>query len=217
MNIEQARFNMIEQQIRPCDITDNHLLDIIKSTPREAFVNDDQRALAFADTNLSIAHHEVMMTPVQEAKMLHSLNLSKEHKVLEIGTGSGYVTALLAALTSQVCSEEIHADLSQQVAQRLKKNEITNVDLIITDSLSKRSLSDRFDRIIVTASLPVYDPMFQYQLSIGGQLFIIVGNYAIMEARLITRLSEREWHNESLFETTIPALIGAKQPNTFKL
>lgn len=217
MNTEQARFNMIEQQIRPWDVSDQKVLNLITKTPRENFVPDDYQHLAFSDSNIPISNHQIMMTPKLEARMLQSLEIQPNEKILEIGTGSGYVTALLAQLGESVTSEEIFSDLSSEADQRLQSMNLENVNLIVTDSIKDRKFFNRFDVIAVTGSIPKFDPIFQEQLSIGGRLFLIVGESPAMEALLITRLSEREWDQKVILETDLPTLIGASSPEKFEL
>ncbi len=217
MDIEQARFNMIEQQIRPWEVFDQTVLDLMSKTPREKFVPEEFQHLAFSDTNIPVGHDQVMMSPKLEARMLQALNIEPHERVLEIGTGSGYVTALLAQLGGHVTTEESHADLSAQAAERLQAMNLNNVDFVVTDSLKNRKFFNRYDVIVVTGSLPVFDSIFQEQLEIGGGLFIIVGESPVTEALLITRVSENEWTQLSLFETDLPALIGAPTINKFTL
>ncbi len=218
MNIEQARFNMVEQQIRPWDVVDQKVLDLITNTPREKFVSDQYQHLAFSDTNIPLGHDQIMMTPKFEARMLQALEIQTDEEILEIGTGSGYVTALLAQLGKHVTSEEIFADFSNKAAERISAINLTNnVTLNVTDSTKKRKFYNRYDVIVVTGSMPEYDPIFQEQLSIGGRLFIIVGESPVMEALLIERLSEREWQKQILLETNLPALLGLSTPSKFVL
>ena len=217
MDIEQARFNMIEQQIRPWDVPDQTVLDLISRTPREKFVPEEYQHLAFSDTNIPVGHGQTMMSPKVEARMLQALKIQPHEQVLEIGTGSGYVTALLAQLAESVTSEEYYTDLSAQAAQRLKAMSFENVELVVTDSLKNRQFFNRYNVIVMTGSLPTFDTIFQEQLKIGGRLFVIVGESPVMETRLITRVSEREWQEESLFETDLPSLIGAPAINKFTL
>lgn len=217
MDIEQARFNMIEQQIRPWDVSDPTVLDLMLRTPREHFVPDGFQHLAFSDTSIPIDHGQIMMSPKLEAKMLQALEIKSHELVLEIGTGSGYVTALLAQLGERVITEEIYADLSTQAAERLQAIDLNNVEYVVTDSLSSKSFQDRSDVIVITGSLPKFDAIFQDRLEIGGRLFVIIGESPVMEARLITRLSEREWQTEVLLETELPSLIGAPVIKKFVL
>ncbi len=209
MDIEQARFNMIEQQIRPWDVSDSIVLDLMLKTPREKFVPAEFQHLAFSDTNIPVGHDQVMMSPKLEARILQALKIQPHERVLEIGTGSGYVTALLAQLGESVTTEEIHADLSAQAAERLQSLQLNNVDFVVTDSLKNREFQNRYDVIVITGSLPVLDPLFQEQLEIGGRLLMFVGESPVLDVCLITRFSEQEWQQESLFETDLPALIGA--------
>ena len=144
MDIEQARFNMIEQQIRPWDVSDATVLDLISRTPREHFVPESFRHLAFSDTHIPVSpdHDEIMMTPKLEARMLQALKIESHERVLEIGTGSGYVTALLAQLGASVTSEEIHADLSDQAAEKLQAMKLDNVDFVVNRFTQKPAVSE---------------------------------------------------------------------------
>ncbi len=217
MDIEQARFNMVEQQIRPWEVNDQVVLDLIAKTPREKFVPEKYQHLAFSDINVPITDDQVMMKPTLEAKLLQALNIEPNEHVLEIGTGSGYLTALLAQLASTVCSEEIDPELSKKAADKLAELAINNVEFRVTDSLKNRQFQNRFDVIVVTGSLPIFDPIFQEQLEIGGRLFIVVGEAPVMEARVITRLAEDQWSSETILEPELPALIGAPETDKFVL
>ncbi len=216
MNIEQARFNMIEQQIRPWDVLDDQVLHVISGTPREDFVPERYRALAFSDISIPLEHGEVMMPPKLEGKLLQSLTLQATDSVLEIGTGSGYLTACLAKLAGRVHSVDIHADFVEQARSKLAQHGIANVTLEVADAASGWSSSDGFDAIAVTGSLPVLHQGFHHALKPGGRLFVIAGKPPIMQALLITRVREQEWNQESLFETALPALVNAPQPEAFK-
>mgnify|MGYP000007617454 FL=1 len=215
MDFEQARFNMIEQQIRPWDVLDDRVLQVISGTPREEFVPERYRALAFSDISIPLEHGEVMMPPKLEGKLLQSLTLQPADSVLEIGTGSGYLTACLAKLAGQVHSVDIHADFVEQARTRLQQHGISNVSLEVTDAASGWSAGGGFDAIAVTGSLPVLHRGFHQALNPGGRLFVIAGRPPIMQALLITRVGEQEWNQESLFETAIPPLVNAPQPEAF--
>lgn len=215
MNFEQARFNMVEQQIRPWEVLDQRVLDEIGEIPREEFVPQRFRKLAFSDTQIPLAHGQVMMSPKLEARMVQALRLQPDDTTLEIGTGSGYVTALLARLSKQVLSIELYADLTQSAAEKLARLSLSNVSLITADGIRGWEKGIPCDAIAVTGSVPLFSGHFQRQLKLGGRLFVIVGQAPIMEARLITRLSENEWHSEPLFETDIPPLVGAPTPERF--
>ncbi len=215
MNFEQARFNMIEQQIRPWEVLDQRVLDRIGEIPREEFVPQRFRKLAFSDTQIPLGHGEVMMSPKLEARMVQALRLQPDDETLEIGTGSGYVTALLASLSKQVLSIEIYPDFTQSAAEKLARLSLSNVSLITADGMRGWERGISYDAIAVTGSVPLFNEHFQRQLKLGGRLFLIVGQAPIMEARLSTRLGENEWRSEPLFETDIPPLVGAPTPERF--
>ena len=215
MNIEQARFNMVEQQVRTWEVLDQSVLDLMERAPRDAFVPEEYRALAYADICVPLAHDQVMMPPRVEARLLQALQLDAADRVLEIGTGSGFLTYLLAAIAGHVVSMEIHEDLLQAARRRLERHAVFNVTLDHGDGVAGRAAGAPYDAIAVTGSVPVLDEHFQRQLSIGGRLFVIVGEEPAMEARLVTRMSEDQWTTQSLFETVIPPLQGAPEPSRF--
>jgi len=213
--IEQARFNMIVQQIRPWEVLDPQVLEAMQRVPREAFLPERYRSLAFADTNIPLGHDQVMMTPNVEGRLLQALAIRAEDSILEIGTGSGYLTACLARLGRHVTSIEILPELAAAAAARLSEQAIDNITLQTGDALREISPEIHFDVIAVTGSLPVLDQQFFGNLENGGRLFVITGQLPIMEARLITRVNGNNWTSESLFETCIPPLINAPVPEAF--
>lgn len=215
MNFEQARFNMVEQQIRPWEVLDQRVLDLIASVPREDFVPQQYRKLAFSDTRIPLAHGQVMMSPKVEARMLQALDVNPDDKVLEVGTGSGYVTALLAKLAKHVHSVDIYQDFTEAAAAKLEKHGVQNVSLSTGDAARGWDTAAPYDVIAITGSIPLLTGDFQRQLRNGGRLFVIVGESPVMDARLITRLDGHEWSTESLFETDLPALIGSPTPDPF--
>lgn len=217
MNIEQARFNMIEQQIRPWNVLNQHVLDLLAQTPREIFVPESFRSLAFSDANIPIGHGQTMMSPKMEARLLQSLDVQAGDEALEVGTGSGYLTALLARSCKHVLSVEIIGELSQQAGGTLTRQGITNLALEVGDGVRGWPQCAPYDVIAVTGSVYRLDTHLQQQLRIGGRLFAIVGEEPVMEARLITRVDEDEWSNEDLFETSLAPLIGAEPPKRFIL
>lgn len=217
MNIEQARFNMIEQQIRTWEVLDQGVLDLLTQVPREEFVPPAFRKLAFADMNVPLAHGQVMMQPKLEARLVQSLDIQPQDTVLEIGTGSGYLTALLAKRARHVYSVDLYADFSAEARPKLSTHGIGNVTLETGDAAQGWAQHGPYDAIAVTGSLPLFSEAFQRQLKTGGRLFMIVGSSPAMEALLITRLGKEQWLRESLFETDIPALINAPQPPAFTL
>lgn len=217
VNLQQARHNMVLQQIRPWDVLDQRVLDLLEEIPREEFVPEAYRNLAYADISIPLSHAEVMMPPRVEARMLQALNIQPNETVLEIGTGSGFVTALLARLARHVFSVEIHPDFTAAAAQRLTTRELMNVTLEIGDASHGWTNHGQMDVIAITGSLPILPEVFEQTLKPGGRLFAIVGDSPAMEAMLITRVSEDDFRRETLFETDLPPLRNAKQPNRFVL
>jgi protein-L-isoaspartate(D-aspartate) O-methyltransferase len=214
-NFEQARFNMVEQQVRTWEVLNQDVLDLMMRIPREAFVPESYRHLAFADIQIPLGFGQVMMSPKQEGRMLQALALQESDRVLEIGTGSGYLTALLAHCVNHVDTVEYHAELSEKAAVCLKAQNIRNVNQEVGNGLQGYHLEQRYDAIILTGSVPSIPVHFQNQLELGGRLLTIVGHAPIMEASLIRRISETEWIEDSLFELFVPALIGAPKANHF--
>ena len=217
MNFEQARMNMIEQQIRTWEVLDQNVLDLIAEIHREDFVPVAYRQLALADVQLPLAHDQVTMTPKVEARLLQALNIQMSDKVLEIGTGCAYLTALLARSSQHVTSVDIYPEFTGVAKVKLASHAIQNVTLETGDAVSGWSSRSPYDVIVVTGSVPVLDACFQKQLSLRGRLFIITGVAPVMEALLLTRVGDNEWLKESLFETSIPALQGARSMPGFKL
>lgn len=215
MNLEQARHNMIEQQIRPWEVMDDQVLDLIRRTPREDFVPPQYRNLAFTDMMVPLGHGQAMMPPRLEARMLQALAVQPDESVLEIGTGSGYVTALLAQLARHVYSVEIVPELKQAAEQRLAARGLTNVTLDEGDAAAGWPRRGSYDAIAVTGSLPMLVPELAQELNVGGRLFVVVGEAPAMTALLITRLGKDEWAQEDLFETVLPPLQNAAQPQRF--
>jgi len=215
MNIEQARFNMVEQQVRPWAVLDQKVLDLMEQASREAFVPVAYRDLAYADIMIPLGEGEVMMPPRIEARLLQALQVDSSDRVLEIGTGYGYLTHLLAALAGHVVSLEIREDFLRQAKRNLEAQSSFNITLECADGLPGRPVGAPYDIIAVTGSLYQTDQVLRRQLSIGGRMFVIVGEAPAMQASLVRRTGEEQWHTEALFETVIPALIGAPQPQQF--
>ena len=215
LKIDQARFNMIEQQIRPWDVLDPQVLDILASTPREAFVPDAHRALAFSDLEIPLDHDQQMMSPKLEGRVLQSLCINPQDTVLEIGTGSGYLTACLARLGRSVLSVDLYSDFQHSTREKLATQGIDNVEMQEQDAAEGWQGEQRFDVIAVTGSLPVLHEGFHRSLTIGGRLFLIVGQFPIMEAILVTRVGESQWSRESLLETSVRPLVHTEPPAKF--
>jgi len=213
--VEQARFNMVEQQVRPAEVLDPTVLELIASTHRENFVPDAYAKLAYSDTEIPLNSTEVMMTPIIEARMLQALAIQKTDKILEIGSGSGYVTSLLAALGQSVISLEIDPDLAKLAQQNLSRAGISNAQVICQDGSHGYADKGLYEAIAVTASMPRGSAEIESQLSLGGRAFMILGKAPTMEATLITRISETEFLREPLFETVLPAMKNIPQAAEF--
>jgi protein-L-isoaspartate(D-aspartate) O-methyltransferase len=211
-----ARFNMIEQQIRTWDVLDPTVLQLLNDVPRENFVPKEYLGLAFADIEIPIGHGQSMLSPKLEGRILQALNVQKTHKVLHIGTGSGYLTALLASLAKHVLSVEINADLSQQAAKNLAAQNIQNVTLEVADGALGFTEKQAYDLIVYTGSSPAEPAGVRQQLAIGGAMFIVLGQAPAMQATLIQRVSATGFKQNVLFETCIPELINAPQMNRFE-
>ncbi len=216
MDFETARFNMVEQQIRTWEVLDANVLEACANVQREYFVPDGYRQLAFCDTSIDLGHGQAMMPPKVEARVLQALDVQRADRVLEIGTGSGYLTALLATLAAHVTSIEIFDDLSARAKHNLRNAGINNVALHVGDALDGWSTAEPYDVIVVTGSSPERRALIEQQLSLNGRMFIVVGTAPVMEALLITRLAKDSWSVESLFETELPPLLGAESKPEFK-
>ena len=215
MNFEQARENMIKQQIRPWEVADQKTLDLLTMIHREDFVPIAYRDLALADINIPLPHNQIIMTPKIEARLLQHLAIQPDEKILEIGTGCGYLTALLAKSGKIVHSIDIYADFMEHAQPRFKQYGLNNIHLDVGDAVRGWPQAAPYDVIVVTGSVPLLERHFQEQLQVGGRLFVIVGQSPAMEARLITRTEPETWMMESLFETDLPPLVGAPAPETF--
>ena len=210
MDFERARYNMIEQQIRTWDVLDQRVLDTLAAIPRHRYVPDNFRSLAYCDSRVPIGHGEVMMNPNVEGRLLQALQLTATDRVLEIGTGSGYVTACLRALAGSVDSVEIHADLSRDAAQKLQRDAVRDVNLQVGDAADGWGEANGYDAIAITGSLPQLPERYRQALRVGGRLFVVCGSAdePIMEALLVTRVSEDNWTTESIFETELAPLAN---------
>lgn len=215
MDIEQARYNMVEQQIRPWDVLNQHVLDLLFKLRREDFVPAAHRALAFVDMEIPLGHGESMWTPKLEARVLQELALQPTDRVLEIGTGSGYFAALLAAQAAEVVSVDIHADFTVAAAEKLRAHGIANVALHTGDAACDWADDAGFDAIVLTGSTPLLSDAFRRRLRVGGRLFAITGTAPVMQAQLITCTAAGAYRSITLFETCVAPLVNAPQPAAF--
>ena len=218
-NMGEARFNMIEQQIRTWEVLDPRVLTLLNEVPREHFVPNEYAGLAFADIEIPLGFGQSMLQPKLEARMLQALNVQSTQRILHIGTGSGYFTALLASLAKHVVTLEINSALSAQAAINLKQSNIQNVTLELADGAFGRtgkSNQEFYDVIVYTASSPIEPAGVRQQLNINGKMLIVLGSAPVMQATLIQRVSETGFKQDVLFETCIPALLNGPQAQQFK-
>jgi len=215
MDIEQARFNMIEQQIRTWEVLDQDVLDLLFVIRRERFVPEKWRGLAFADMEIPLGHGQAMWPPKLEARCIQELGLKKTDAVLEVGTGSGYLTALLAARAQHVYSVEIIPELAKRAAETLKTEGVTNITLNTGDASRGWNKNAPYDVIVLTGSVPLLLEVYQQALKPGGRLFAIVGDPPVMVAKLITCAAPGAYSSVNLFETCIAPLVNAPQPERF--
>ena len=205
---------MIEQQVRAWDVLDARVLEVMRQVPRELFAPAAQRYRAYADLEVPLARGQHMLRPSVAGRLLQALLPQGAESVLEIGTGSGFITACLHALTGRVRSLEIFPDLADEARRNLATFGMRDIEVIDADALQGDS-GARYDAIAVTASLPQYDARFERMLAPGGRLFVVVGAAPAMEARLIRRTAEASFATESLFETVIDPMLNAVRPPQF--
>ena len=215
MNIEQARFNMIEQQIRPWEVLDPAVLDLLFVVKREDFTPEAYRNLAFADMEIPLGNGQVMLAPRIEARLLQELTVRKTDKVLEIGTGSGYMAALLAARGEHVISLESRPELAAFARDNLQRAGIDNVTVECADGINGWVARAPYDVIVLSGAVPEVPAAILKQLRIGGRLAVVVGSAPVMEAQVITCVGEGVFNTVNLFETVIPALDGAAARDDF--
>lgn len=218
MNFERARYNMIEQQVRPWSVLDPRVLETLGQLPREHFVPSAYRRLAYSDTRIPLGHGQTMMPPVVEGRLLQALELHDDDQVLEIGTGSGYLTACLARLAHAVDTVDIHEDFTASAGARLAELGIDNVSLATGDAARGWDGGRQYDAIALTGAVPEVPDACKRALAPGGRLFAIIGDadQPIMEAVQVVRVGTGEWSVESLFETWIAPLVNARRPPRFE-
>ncbi|HET7160853.1 MAG TPA: protein-L-isoaspartate O-methyltransferase [Burkholderiales bacterium] len=213
--LEQARFNMIEQQIRTWEVLDQRVLDLLFTVRREDYTPEIYRALAFMDMEIPLGHGEKMLQPKLEARMLQALELTPSDRVLEIGTGSGYMTALLASLSAHVYSVDIYEDFTRSAGAKLRQHGVTNVTLESGDAARGWDKHGPYDAIVLTGSVPILSERFLASLKPGARLLAVVGEPPVMEAQLITCAGTAAYNTVALFETCIAPLKNAPQPERF--
>jgi protein-L-isoaspartate(D-aspartate) O-methyltransferase len=216
MDIELARSNMIEQQIRTWDVLDMDVLNLLNEIHREEFIPDSYHDLAFADTRIPIGHEQTTMTPKVEARLLQAVALKPDDTVLEIGTGCGYLTTLLAKSAKHVKSIDIYPDFITSANDNIIKTGSVNIELECTDAYDLFDQNEKYDVLVLTASLSKMDERFLNLLNDEGRMFAIIGESPAMEACVLTKQADNEYSKESFFEIDLPALIGSEQKDTFE-
>jgi protein-L-isoaspartate(D-aspartate) O-methyltransferase len=214
-NLDYAHSNMVTQQVRPSDVLNPQVLTALQTIKRDQFVAEDLTDLAYADTQLTIGFDQFMLSPVLEGRMLQALNIQPNEQVLELGTGTGYFTALLATLAKQVFSVELIPELSKLAQQNLDEIEISNVNLAVGDASQEWRLKKRVDVIVATAAFVNVPNAYLQALNVGGRMLAVVGTEPVMSVLLINRISEREWQTETVFETLIPPMTNAEPKAEF--
>lgn len=216
MDYSLARNNMVEQQVRPWDVLDMHVLDVMESLPRERFVPEGREGLAYADTEIPLGEGEAMLAPKVVGRLLQALAPTHSDRALEIGTGSGYVTACLARLAAHVDSVERVDAFRLAARARVDAIGIENANLrTATVTPSWNPPGNRYDVISVNGAMHEYDPFLQPYLSLGGRLFVVVGSPPVMEARLVIRVADDSFRTETLFETSLKPLKGFERRPEF--
>jgi protein-L-isoaspartate(D-aspartate) O-methyltransferase len=214
MPTADVREQMIEQQVRAWDVLDERVLDVMRQVPRELFVPAAERFRAYADAEVPLSQGQHMLRPSVVGRLLQALLPQAHEQVLQVGAGSGFITACLRGMAGRVRALEVFPQLAESARANLAALAIRGTEILDADGLRFES-AIRFDVIAVTASLPIYDPRFERLLNVGGRLFIVVGEAPVMEARLVERTAEGTWSTQSVFETVIDPLVNAVRPAEF--
>ena len=219
LNFDSARENMVEQQIRPWDVLDPRVLEVIRSIPRENFIPEEYKNIAYADTAIPLGSFDGvecdMLHPILEGRILQHLAITEDCTVLEIGTSTGYLTACMAKLGNHVDSVDIHEELTQIAKKNLSDLAISNINLSTGDASHGWDQKPAYDAIALTGSMPTMPEVYKKQLKIGGRLFVIVGEAPAMKAYLVTRTSKNKWDTEELFETSVCAIENSGTEEAF--
>ena len=214
MHTADVREQMIEQQVRAWDVLDARVLDVMRQVPRELFAPTAERFRAYADAEIPLSQGQHMLRPSVVGRLLQALLPQPHEQVLQVGAGSGFVTACLRGMAGRVRALEIFPRLAESARVNLSGLGVRDTEVMDADGLRFESAT-RFDVIAVTASLPIYDTRFERLLNVGGRLFIVVGEAPVMEARLVERTAEGAWSAQSVFETVIDPMVNAVRPAEF--
>ena len=215
MNFEQARFNMVEQQIRPWEVLDFGVLDVLMSVRREEFVPEAYKGVALSEAEIPLGNGSAMLIPVIEGKILQAVQVKASDKVLEVGAGSGYFAALLAAKADWVRTVEIDPALVNMAHDNLKRYGVENVIVEEGDAIRGWPSNAPYDLIVVSGGVPFIPETLLQQVKVGGRLFAFVGEQHLMTAQLVTCVAEGKYTTESLFENAVPMMRNAPQKNAF--
>ncbi len=213
---DTAHFNMLEQELRPNEISNPRVLAAFNDINRGDFVDESLLGLAYAGMTLPIGHGQMMLPPLLQGKILQTLDIQADEDVLEIGTGTGYLTALLAQLAHHVTSVELYAELTKAAKQNLANYDINNVTLVTGDASRGWPLDERLDVIVLTAAFVDIPDTFLHNLKIGGRLLCFVGEAPVVSMQLIHRTAERDWHTETVLETVVPPMVNAEPETEFE-
>lgn len=216
MDFKLARYNMVQQQIRPWDVLDPEVLAVLNKLPRERFVPKPFKPLAYSDSSFPIGNDQVILPPKIIGRLLQALKLNKKDSVLEIGTGAGYLTAALAMLAKKVLTYDIFEEFSKQAKEHLDALELKNVSFKNTDAFQDLPLNETFDAIVITGSLPTLPKNLKQALSMKGRLFVVVGDAPSQSALLLIRKGKEHWVEKSLFETVINRLPNKTISESFE-
>jgi len=214
-HLDQCRHNMVEQQVRPWDVLDDKVLNTLQKIPRDQFVPTQYTNLAYADTAIPLNAQQHMMHPILEGRILQLLDIQAEDEVLEIGTGSGFLTACLANLACHVDSVEIDKDLAETAKQRLHKHTIENVAVSCGNGLELSNPNKKYDVIVLTGSVCDIPEQLKQALTPNGRLFAVTGSAPAMQAHVLTRTTENDWADEVVFETVVQALTHGETKPSF--
>ncbi|MBL4761876.1 MAG: protein-L-isoaspartate O-methyltransferase [Gammaproteobacteria bacterium] len=212
---ETARYNMIEQQIRPWNVLDPRVLDTLAKVPRETFLEAKQQSLAFSDTSIPLPEGQSMLRPIAEGRLLQALQIKPNDTILEVGTGSGFLTACLATLGKQVLSIDIFPVFKTMAEKHLQKVAINNVEIRTQDAMADWLGDARFDVIVISGALPNIPEAYKNALNMGGRLFTITGTSPLMNADVVTRTAKKEWSQEFVYETDATYLVNSQPEQTF--
>ena len=215
MNSQSILANMVKQQLRTGDVLNTVILGLYSEIARDEFVPDQFKPFAYSDMQIELAHQQRMLTPLEEAKILQALNLSGNETVLEVGTGTGFLTALLSRLTKKVISVDYHSDFTINAEKKLAKHQCTNVELITGDAFEGWLDKAPYDVIVFTGAIESLNDTYRLQLLPGGKMFVIIGKEPVMQGQLHTLDHKGNWQIDIIFETNIPPLINKLKPNEF--